>query len=89
MITQKKPKLTTEEVLPKSILEQNREAVELYKETDGLLKETTDVLEQTDIALGRKRIYTYSSNSTKNCEINHYGISLTTESYKTARLAKF
>jgi len=83
MATKKKQsKLSTEEVLPKSILEQNMEALELYKETDGLLKETTDVLEQTAIALGRKKIYTYSSNSTKNCEINHHGISLTTESYK-------
>ena len=82
MTTQKKSKLITEEILPKSILEQNREALELYKETDGLLKETTDVLEKIDIAMGRKKTYTYSSNSTKNCEINHYGISLTTESYK-------
>ena len=83
MATQKKQsKLSTEEVLPKPILKQNAEALELYKETDDLLKETTDVLEQTAIALGKKKIYTYSSNSTKNCEINHYGISLTTESYK-------
>lgn len=69
MVTQKS-KLKTEEVLPESVLEQNTEALELYKETDDLLKETVDVLEQTDIALGRKKIYTYSSNSTKNCEIN-------------------
>ena len=82
MKSKKKSKLTTEAVLSKPILEQNMEALELYKETDGLLKETADVLEQTDIALGRKKTYTYSSNSTKNCEINHYGISLTTESYK-------
>ena len=82
MTTQKQSKLSTEKVLPKSILEQNMKALELYKETDDLLKETNDVLEQTAIALGRKKIYTYSSNSTKNCEINHYGISLTTESYK-------
>ena len=82
MTTQKQSKLSTEEVLPKSVLEQNTEALDLYKETDDLLKETADILEQVDIALGRKKIYTYSSNSTKNCEINHYGISLTTESYK-------
>ena len=82
MTTQKKSKLTTEEVLPESVLEQNTESIELYKETDGLLKETDDILEQIDIALGRKKTYTYSSNSTKNCKINHYGISLTTESYK-------
>jgi len=82
MATKKQSKLSTEEVLPTPILKQNAEALELYKETDDLLKETTDVLEQTAIALGRKKIYTYSSNSTKNCEINHYGISLTTESYK-------
>ena len=78
----RKSKLTTEEVLPKSVLDRNTETLELYKETDGLLKETADVLEKTAIALGKKKIYTYSSNSTKNCEINHYGISLTTESYK-------
>ena len=82
MANQKQSKLSTEKVLPESILEQNIEALELYKDTDGLLKETADILEQTAIALGRKKVYTYSSNSTKNCEINHYGISLTTESYK-------
>jgi len=74
MATQKRSKLSTEEVLPKPILKQNAEALELYKETDDLLKETTDVLEQTAIALGRKKIHTYSSNSTKDCEINHDAI---------------
>ena len=81
-MSKKTPKLSAEEILPESVLERNKEALELYKETDGLLKETADILEQTDIALGRKKTYTYRSNSTKNCEINHYGISLTTESYK-------
>ena len=81
-IQKKQSKLSTEKVLSKSLLEQNKKALELYKETDDLLKETTGVLEQTAIALGKKKIYTYSSNSTKNCRINHYGISLTTESYK-------
>lgn len=81
-MTTQNSKLSIQKVLPKSILEQNMEALELYKETDGLLKETTDILEQTAIALGRKKIYTYSSNSTKNCDINHYGISLTTKNYQ-------
>ena len=78
----RKSKLVAEELLSKSVLGRNAEVLELYKETDSLLKETTDILEQTAIAFGRKEGYTYSSNSTKNCEINHYGISLTTESYK-------
>ena len=82
MATQKQSKLSTEKVLPKPILEQNMEALELYKETDDLLKETTDILEQTAIALGRKKVYTYSSHSTKNCEINHYGTFLTTKAHK-------
>ena len=52
MTTPKQSKLLTEEVPPKSILEQNAETIELYKETDDILKETTDILEQTAIALG-------------------------------------
>ena len=78
----RKSKLASEEVFSKSVLDRNTEALELYKETDNLLKETTDLLEQAAIALGGKKAYTYSSNSTKNCKINHYGISFTTESYK-------
>ena len=78
----RKSKLVTEEILSQSILDQNTEALELYKETDHILKETTDILEQTALALGKKKTYTYSSNSTKNCEINHYGIPLTTKPYK-------
>ena len=82
MDTQKQSKLVTEQVLSKSTLDQNAEALELYKETSNLLKETTDILDQTAIALGKKKTYTYSANSTKNCEINHYGISLSKQSYK-------
>ncbi len=82
MASQKQSKLSTEQVLPNSVLDQNAEALELYKETADILKETTDVLEQMAIALGKKRTYIYRSNSTKNCEINHHAISLTTESYK-------
>ena len=78
----RKSKLVAEEVLSKSVLDRNTEALELYKETDSLLKETTDVLEQTAIALGRKKTYTYSSNSTQNCKINPHVVALTTESYQ-------
>ena len=59
-------KLVVEEVLPKSVLGQNTEALELYKETDGLLKETADILEQMDIAMGGKKVYRYISISTQN-----------------------
>ncbi|MCY4512745.1 MAG: hypothetical protein OXB86_03555 [Bdellovibrionales bacterium] len=78
----RKSKLAAEEVLPKSALDRNTEALELYKETDSLLKETANILEQMDIALGRKKVYKYSSSSTQNCEINHNVVSLTTESYQ-------
>ena len=81
MATQKL-KLTTEEVIPQPILEENREALDLYKETAEILKETNEILEATDIALGRKKVYTYVPCSTKNIEINHDKISLTTKSYK-------
>ena len=78
----KKSKLVTEKVLPRTVLEQNAESLELYKKTDSVLRETADILEQIDIALGRKKVYTYSSSSTKNCRINYDAISLTTESYQ-------
>ena len=81
MSTQK-TKLETEKVLPQPILEENKEALDLYKETTEILKETYKVLEETDIALGRKKVYTYMPCSTENIEINHDKISLTTDSYK-------
>ena len=81
MATQK-TKLTTEEVLPQPVLEENREALDLYKETAEILKETNEILEATDIALGRKKVYTYTSGSTKDLEIKDYDIPLTTDSYK-------
>ena len=82
MESKRKSKLTTEEVMPKSILEQNAEALELYKETDGLLKETTDILEKIDIAMGRKKIYKYSSGSTQDFEIDPRAIPPAVQSYK-------
>ena len=78
MDSKKKSKLTTEKALSKSVVNENAKAIEFYK----TYKEISDIAEKIDIALGRKKTYTYSSNSTKNCEINHHGISLTTESYK-------
>ena len=82
MTNQKRSKLVTEEILHDSILEQNTESLELYKETDNLLKETSDILEQVNIALGRKKVYKYISGSTRNCKINHDAILPTTTSYK-------
>lgn len=79
---QKKSKLVVEKTMSKSILDKNREAVDLYKETNDILKEVSDILEQTDIALGRKQVYTYKPNSTKNCEINYDAIPPATSSYK-------
>lgn len=89
MVTQKS-KLLTEQILPPSILKPNKTALDLYKETAGILKETNDILEetkdilkQTAIALGRnEKKYIYRSSSTKNIKINCDRISLITESYK-------
>ena len=78
----RKSNLAAEEVLPKSVLDRNAEALDLYKETNSFLKETSDILEQMDIALGRKKACKYISNSTKNCEINYNAISLTTEPHQ-------
>jgi len=78
----RKSKLTSEKTLPKSILDQNTEALELYKEADSLLKETADILEQTDIALGRKKTYKTSRVSTLDYKIKQHDIFLTTESYQ-------
>ena len=74
MTTQKKSKLITEEILPqsglnetaKAGLDETAKALEFYK----TFKEISDITEKIDIALGRKKIYTYSSGSTKNFEID-------------------
>jgi len=70
-------KLLSEQVMPKTVLDENAKALEFYK----TYKEISDISEKIDIAMGRKQTYKYSSGSTKNCEINHHAITPTTKSY--------
>ncbi len=77
MTTQKKSKLITEEILDQSGLDETSKALEFYK----TFKEISDITEKIDIALGRKKIYTYSSGSTKNFEIDTDAIPPTIQSY--------
>ena len=78
MTTQKKPKLMTEEILSKSVSNENAKALEFYK----TYKEISDITEKIDIAMGRKKIYRYSSGSTQNFEIDTHEIPPTIQSYK-------
>ncbi len=78
MTTQKKSKLTTEEILPESVLNENAKALEFYK----TYKEISDIAEKIDIAMGRKKIYKYSSGSTKNFEIDTDALPPSIQSYK-------
>ena len=77
MATQKS-KLSVEEVLPKSVLNENAKALEFYK----TYKEISDIAEKIDIAMGRKKVYKYSSGSTQNFEIDTNAIPPTVQSYK-------
>ena len=83
MSIKKQPKkLVSEKILPSSVLDENTEALDLYKETDDILKETADIIKKADIAMGRKQAYRYIFSSTKNSEINRHAIPPTTASYK-------
>lgn len=53
MISKEKSKLVVEKTIPKPVVDENTEALELYKKTTDTLKKTADMLEQMDIALGR------------------------------------
>ena len=78
MPNQKKSKLVSEKILPKTTLDENAKALDFYR----TYKKISDISEKIDIAMGRKQIYKYSSSSTQNCEINHHAIPSTTKSYK-------
>ena len=78
MKSQKKSKLVSEEILSKSVSGENTEALEFYKK----YKEISDITEKIDIAMGRKKIYKYSSGSTQNFEIDTHAIPPTIQSYK-------
>ena len=78
MSNKEKSKLTTEEVLPKSVLNENAKALEFYKK----YKEISDITEKIDIAMGRKKIYKYSSGLTQNFEMDAHALPPTVQSYK-------
>ena len=71
-------KLVSEEILPSSVLDENAQALEFYRQ----YKEISDITEKIDIAMGRKQVYRYTSGPTKTSEINHHAIPPTTSSYK-------
>ncbi len=71
-------KMLSEQIMPKTVLDENAKALEFYR----TYKEISGISEKIDIAMGRKQVYKYSSNSTQNCEINHHAIPPTTKSYK-------
>ena len=77
MSSREKSSLLSEKILPEKALSENAKALEFYR----TYKEIADISEKIDIAMGRKQIYKYSSNSTQNCEINRRAIS-TAKSYK-------
>ena len=81
MSNQKTSKWVSEEVFPQSARSETvKTALEFYRK----YKEIADITEKIDIAMGRKKIYKYSSGSTKNFKIEPYEIPSTTQSYKGA-----
>ena len=78
MSNQKESKLVSEKILSKAVLDENAKALEFYKK----YKEIAAITEKIDIALGRKKIYRYSSGSTQNFEIDTHAIPPTVQTYK-------
>ena len=78
MKSQNKSELVSEELLSKSVSGENTKALEFYKK----YKEIASITEKIDIAMGRKKIYKYSSGSTQNFEIDTHAIPPTVQSYK-------
>ena len=78
MKSQKQSKIVSEELLSESVLDENTRALEFYKK----YKEIASITEKIDIAMGRKKIYKYSSGSTQNFEIDTHAIPPTVQSYK-------
>ena len=78
MKSKRKSKLTTEKVLPKSVVEENAKALEFYK----TYKAISDIAEKIDIAMGRKKIYQYGYGSTKDFKIDTHELPSTVQSYK-------
>ena len=76
-MSKKTPKLRTEEILPESVVNENAKALEFYK----TYKAISDIAEKIDIAMGRKKIYKYSSGSTQNIEIDTHALPPAIQSY--------
>ncbi len=77
MKNKKQSTLTTEKVLPEFVLNENAKALEFYK----TYKAISDIAEKIDIAMGRRKIYKYSSGSTQNIEIDPHALPPAIQSY--------
>ena len=72
-------KWVSEEVFPQSARSETvKTALDFYRK----YKEIADITEKIDIAMGRKKVYKYSSGSTQHFKIDPHDIPSTTQSYK-------
>ena len=79
MSSQKTSKWVSEEVFPQSALSETvKKALDFYRK----YKEIADITKKIDIAMGRKKVYKYSSGLTQNFKIDPHDIPSTTQLYK-------